>query len=163
MWAPWAISRFGMFGLVCCSPVAQAVAGEVDDGVEAVALDLFLDGGADLAGAHSGTDDVDGGLQRVRGGLREVVVAREVHRHGGVGQPAVDVDPDVEVHHLLAEGLLVVRAWRRVSGLVVDADVDRERGLAAEFADLLFGPLGDFEMRDADLDHLRGLVAHVGQ
>ena len=143
--------------------VAQAVTGQVHDRVVAVAVDDVLDDGPDLAGLDAGFDDVEGGVQSFLGGVLQFGVPGEVDGDGGVGEPAVDADADVEVDHVLAERRRVVDGGRGVGRFLVDADVDGEGGLGTEVADTVLGPLGDFEVARADLDHLGGFVAHFGE
>ena len=48
-----------------------------------------------------------------------------------------------------------------MGGLLVDGDVDGEGGLAAEFPNAVFGPLGDLEVTRADLDALGRFLAYL--
>jgi len=86
-----------------------------------------------------------------------------VHRDRGVGDVAVDVDADVETHHLLAELGVVVATRGGVRGLGIDADVDGEREPRVLLADEVLRPLRDLEVCPPRLDHLAGLVHRLDQ
>jgi len=144
-------------------PPAEPVAREIHHRVVAVVVDDLLDRRPDLAGLDAWLDEIECRIECGLGRFREIVVAREINRNRRVGEPAVDVDPDVEVDHLLAERTGIVGARRGVGGLLVDRDVYWKRGLATEFPNALFGPLREFEMARADLDALGRFLAHLGE
>lgn len=105
----------------------NCVAGEVDDGFEAVRGDCSFDCGADFAYDDFGFYDVYCGFECGFCCFAEFVMVAEVHGYGGVGDVSVDVGSDVQFDQVaFCEGAFVAGGGGVVGCDVVEGDIGGE-------------------------------------
>ena len=134
----------------------DAVTREIDNRPEAVRLDCPLYGGANQARRHVRPDDLNSGLERDLGGLDQICPAAraDFHSLGGVGDVAIDVGTEVDLHHLPPfEPELIIMRRGVVSRHIVDADANGEGGFGSHLSHSVLDRLCDVEQVGAVLGY----------